>query len=107
MSEQAHHLLRMSIRHHVCIRVIQDSIGFHAGQTGPFVLMEFAEMEPVVHIENATSSLFAERVDTTSSYRKILAELNKVALNEGLSREWIARLATQLGAPREEHDERP
>ena len=64
------------------------------------MLMEFAEIDPIIHIENATSLLFAERRDTSGAYRAILARLAAVALNERQSREWIARLATQLGASR-------
>jgi hypothetical protein len=103
MSEQVHHLLRMSVRPTVEIRVIPDAVGFHAG-IQPFQIMEFTEISPVVHIESQTSVLFLERPDTIAAYRRTVAELSKVALNEGQSRSWLATLATELGEPREDHD---
>lgn len=101
MSEQVHHVLRMSIRSEVWVRVIPETVGVHAGSAGPFMMMEFAEIKPVVHIENATSSLFVERPDSTRAYRAVLAQLATVALDREQSREWISRLASELGDPSE------
>ena len=105
MSGQVHHLLRMSVRPNVEIRVIPDAVGFHAAFQ-PFHLMEFTEMSPVVHIEDQTSVLFLERPDTVAAYRRNVAALSKVALDEGQSRTWLASLASELGEPREEHHAR-
>jgi transcriptional regulator with XRE-family HTH domain len=104
MSEQMHHLLRMSVRPNVEIRVIPDSAGFHAGQV-PFQLMEFTELRPVVFMECQTSALFLERSDTIAGYRQVVANLDSVSLDEGQSRTWLADLASDLGASREERDE--
>jgi transcriptional regulator with XRE-family HTH domain len=105
MGEQVHHLLRMTTRPHVEIRVIPDGLGFHPGRQA-FHLMEFTELHPVVHIEVDTSVLFLERKPTTTAFRRIADALARVALTEGQSRDWIAGLARELGEPREEHDER-
>ncbi|HCT78759.1 MAG TPA: XRE family transcriptional regulator, partial [Micromonosporaceae bacterium] len=104
MSDQVHHLLRMAVRPHVEIRLIPGSVGFHAGHGGPFMLMEFAEINPVVYIENETSSLFGEQPESTRAYRAILRALAEVAFDEAQSRAWISRLARELsghpeGAP--------
>lgn len=104
MSGQVHHLLRMAVRPNVEIRIIPDAVGFHAGHM-PFHLMEFTELHPVIFIEEETSALFMERSDTIAGYRRIAAELDRVALDEGHSRAWIAHRANELGAPREERDE--
>lgn len=103
MSGQVHHMLRMSVRPNIEIRVIPDGVGFHAG-IRPFKLMEFSEINPVVHVESETSVLFLEREDTIAGYKKIVADLSRIALDEGRSRAWLANLATQMGAPREDHD---
>jgi len=104
MSDQVHHLLRMAVRPYVAIRVIPEAIGLHAGQV-PFQLMEFTELNPVVFIENLNSAAFLEQSETIAGYRRIVADLERVALNEERSRAWLADLATALGRPQEERDE--
>lgn len=104
MSGQLHHLLRLSVRPNIEIRVIPDAVGFHAGEMS-FQLMEFTELRPVVFIECPTSALFLERDDTIAGYRRIVANLDNVALSEVHSRAWLANLANKLGARREDHDE--
>jgi transcriptional regulator with XRE-family HTH domain len=104
MSEQVHHLLRMAVRPYVAIRVIPDSVGLHAGQL-PFQLMEFTELNPVAFIENANSAAFLEQKETIAGYRRIVADLDRVALDEGRSRAWLADLASTLGRPQEERDD--
>ncbi|MGH3762091.1 helix-turn-helix domain-containing protein [Actinophytocola sp.] len=104
MSDQVHYLLRMSVRPYVEVRVVPEQVGFHAGQQA-FKLMEFTEINPVLHIENLTSVLFLERTDTIDSYRRNIAVLGKVALDEDRSRSWLADVATELGE--EHHAHRP
>ncbi|HEY7595075.1 MAG TPA: DUF5753 domain-containing protein, partial [Actinophytocola sp.] len=102
MSDQVHHLLRMSVRPYIEIRVVPDAVGFHAGHK-PFKLMEFTEIKPVVHLENQTSVLFLERDDTIAAYRKEIIELGKVALDKDRSRSWLADVASKLGEERHAH----
>jgi predicted XRE-type DNA-binding protein len=106
MSGQVHHLLRMSVRQSIEVRVVRDMAGFHAGQSA-FHLMEFAELHPVVHIEDQTSVLFLEREKTVAVYQRIVDQLARTALTEGQSRNWITHLATKLGEPREDRREPP
>lgn len=104
MSDQVHQLLRMSVRPYIEIRVIPESVGFHAAHK-PFKLMEFTEIKPVVHLENQTSVLFLERDDSIAAYRREIIELGKVALDTDRSRSWLADMASQLGE--EHHAHRP
>jgi Domain of unknown function (DUF5753) len=104
MCGQVHHLLRLSVRPYIEVQVIPDAVGFHAGQQ-PFQLMEFTEINPVLHIENLTSVLFLERSDSIESYRRNIAALSKVALDEERSRTWLAEVARRLGE--EHHAQRP
>jgi transcriptional regulator with XRE-family HTH domain len=106
MSDQLHHLLRMSVRPYLTLRVIPAALGAHAGLSGPFTLMEFAEFRPVVYLDSETSSLFLERREETTAYQRILGALADTALDEGQSRELIATVATELYADREDHDDR-
>ncbi len=106
MSDQLHHLLRMSVRSSVTVRVIPVSLGAHAATAGPFKLMEFAEFKPVVYLEDATFCLFLEKPEEIQAYQHILDALAKTALGEEDSRELIAILATEYSADREDQDAR-
>jgi transcriptional regulator with XRE-family HTH domain len=106
MSDQLHHLLRMSVRPYLTLRVVPTALGAHAGLSGHFTLMEFAEFRPVVYLDSETSSLFLETREEATAYQRILGALAHTALGEGQSRELIATLATELSADREDHDDR-
>ena len=106
MSDQLHHLLRMSVRPYLTLRVVPAALGAHAGMAGSFRVMEFAEFKPVVYLESETSSVFLEKPVEIDAYRRILGALAEIALGEGESRELIATLATELSADREDHDDR-
>ncbi|MDQ3150536.1 MAG: helix-turn-helix domain-containing protein [Actinomycetota bacterium] len=106
MRDQLHHLVRMSTRSYLTLRVVPTSFGAHAATAGPFIFMEFAEFKPVVYLENETSSLFLEKPEETAAYRRILGALAQTTLGEGQSREMIATLATEFYGDREDHDDR-
>jgi len=61
MSDQLHHLLRMSVRPYLTLRVVPAALGAHAGIAGHFTLLEFAELKPVAYLDSQTSSLFLGR----------------------------------------------
>ncbi len=102
MSDQLHHLLRVSMLPCVTLRVVPAALGAHAAMTGAFTLMEFADFRPVVYLESTTSSLFLEQPVEIEAYQQILAALAQTAVGEGQSRELIATVATELYADREE-----
>jgi hypothetical protein len=106
MSEQLHHLLRMSLRPFLTLRVVPAALSAHAAITGTFTLMEFAHFNPVVYLGDETSSLFLETLEEIESYQRILGKLAQTALGEGESRQMIATLATELYADREDDDDR-
>lgn len=103
MSEQLHHLLRMSVRSYIGIRVIPAAFGAHAGTAGSCRLMEFAEFKPVVYVEEETAGHFLEEAPEIAAYRKIFAALANAALDEGQSKDLIARLAVELYGDGEDH----
>ncbi|HEX2301002.1 MAG TPA: DUF5753 domain-containing protein [Pseudonocardiaceae bacterium] len=106
MREQLHHLVRMSARAYLTLRVVPIALGAHAAMAGAFRLMEFAEFQPVVYLESETSSLFLEQQEEITAYRNILKTLARTALGEGQSREFIAALATGYHGNREDHGHR-
>jgi hypothetical protein len=104
MCRQVHHLLQTATRSNVQIRIVPERQGFHAGQR-PFHLMTFLDLKPVVHLESDTSVQFVQRTETVETYQEISNKLARVALSQGESREWLARVARALGPSREErHD---
>lgn len=94
LSDQLHHLLRLSVRPYLSVRVVPTSIGAHAGLAGSFTLMKFAGIPPVVYLETENASLFIEDKDPIEGYTKVLASLGRAALDEEQSRELIASIAT-------------
>ena len=102
LSDQLHHLLRMSVRPPVTIRVIPAALGGHAAVNGSFRLMEFPEFHPVVYLESETTALFLEKREQVNAYRRILYRLAGAALDEGHSRDLIATLAQELSSDLED-----
>ncbi|MGH3912687.1 MAG: Scr1 family TA system antitoxin-like transcriptional regulator, partial [Pseudonocardiaceae bacterium] len=72
MCDQLQHLLRMSMRAYLALRVVPTSLGAHAATAGPFILMEFAEFKPMVYLEGETSCLFLEKPEDIWAYQRIL-----------------------------------
>ncbi|HEY2763672.1 MAG TPA: helix-turn-helix transcriptional regulator [Pseudonocardiaceae bacterium] len=106
MRDQLHHLLRMSTRSYLAIRVVPLSLGAHAATAGPFIFLEYAEFKPVVYLESETASLFLEKPEEIAAYRNVLEALAGTALGEGQSRELLASLANKFYGNREDHDNR-
>jgi transcriptional regulator with XRE-family HTH domain len=75
MLDQVEHLLRMSRRPFLTLRVVPAALGAHAGMTGAFTLLEFADFRPVVYLESTTSSLFLEQPVEIEAYQHILESL--------------------------------
>lgn len=98
MSDQLHELLRSGVRKYISIRVVPASFGAHAGIAGSCRLMEFAELKPMVYVDEQTASHFLEQSKEVETYRKIFAALDDCALDERQSNDLIARLAVELYA---------
>ena len=107
MSDQLHHLLRMSVRPYLELRIVPAGLGAHAGLAGSFRLMEFAAIRPVVYLESETSTLFLEEAAEITAYRAILAALAGTSLDAGQSTDLIGQLAIELYRDSEEHHGHP
>ncbi|RAS59865.1 helix-turn-helix protein [Lentzea atacamensis] len=84
--EQLAHLLRVSVRSYISIRIIPASAGIHAGTSGGFYVMEFAKFPTVVYLETLNRCLFLDDADTVEVYETTLKKLAAVASDEEQSR---------------------
>jgi transcriptional regulator with XRE-family HTH domain len=101
MSDQLHHLLRMCVRSYVNIRLIPAAVGAHAGLAGSCCLMEFADFEPVVYLEEEIAGHFMEEPEEVAAYQRVFAALSAVALDETTTKDVIAALAEDHYRPQE------
>jgi transcriptional regulator with XRE-family HTH domain len=105
MSDQLYHLLRMTVRPNLELRVVPNRIGSHPGIAGSFTMMEFAAFSPVIYLESVGSAVFLENSHQVATYEIILAALADTALSEADSKELIVALATELYADREDNND--
>ncbi|MDX8149276.1 DUF5753 domain-containing protein [Lentzea sp. BCCO 10_0061] len=93
MRAQLQHLEKVSMRSYVVIRVIPTSLGAHAGHSGPFSLLRFHKIEPVVFVESENASLIIESPLPIKSYDAVVESLARTALDEEQSRSLIKDIA--------------
>lgn len=106
MNEQLLQLVFLTSQSQCQIRVVPTKAGPHGGFSGAFQVMRFHEHRPVVCLENITTSLFVESPEDVDAYRRILARLAEIALDEGQSRDFLASLANDHDQPEEADDDR-
>lgn len=94
MHEQMLHLLFQGGRPQCSIRVVPTSAGGRGVASGSFHIFNFPEGAPVVHVEHETTGGFLESRAELEAYRAVLNRVASVALDEGQSRDLIARIAS-------------
>lgn len=96
LSEQLHHLLAMSVRPNIDVRIIATDTDWHPGLYGPFSLITVDNTTSVVHLENARSAVFLPEADDVEGYRRVVVELLGIALSAEQSTAFIAREAERI-----------
>ncbi|MCR3747286.1 helix-turn-helix domain-containing protein [Lentzea californiensis] len=94
MKAQLHHILTMTVRPYISIRVLPSELGAHAGVAGSFVQLGYEKFEPVIFVEGARTGLFLEDKDTVAYYDKVVTALDELALDEEQSRELIISIVS-------------
>ena len=94
--EQLAHLLRMSVRKYISLRIVPRSAGMHAGTCGDFCLMKFPKYPPVVYADSVNYCLFFDDTETVKVHEDILTALAAVALSEEESRAVIDNILEDL-----------
>lgn len=93
--DQLSHLLTVTDRSNVTIRVIPTNASWNPGWEGPFSVATFpegAERAPVVQLENKVSALYLDQPGEVAPYLKAGSRAEEVAISSAASSELIARV---------------
>jgi hypothetical protein len=92
--EQVRHLITMSRHESVTVRITPAvSVGReHPGLTGAFLLLEYADEAPVVHIEQRRTAVYLEGLADTRPYVEAVAQLAALSLDTRASTEFLEQL---------------
>jgi transcriptional regulator with XRE-family HTH domain len=96
MREQLNYLVEMAKRPSVNIQIVPAYVGAHAGMEGPFVIMDYAELPSIVHVENKVASLYLEESRDLQAYRLAYKDLLAVAHSPEHSVGLIKRIAAGM-----------
>jgi len=107
LEQQLEHLLRVTERPHVKVRVLPTGVGLHPGLDGTFTLCVLARpYPPVALVEHLGGRLIVEDM-AAERYEKAFERLSEVALSEVRSAELIAEAAARLGGREPTRHDRP
>lgn len=95
MSDQLHHLLRLSVRPEVSLRVVPRGRGMYSGQHGGFTLLEFRSSGPALYRADHVCGMLLDNHPAVATYQSTVRSLDVVALGEEESRGLISEIAVQ------------
>ncbi|TWP47508.1 helix-turn-helix domain-containing protein [Lentzea tibetensis] len=107
MHDQLMHLMFMADWKNVCLRVIPEDAGAHMAGDGAFVLIERRDKRWVAYVNTRATTVILEADDHIASYEETIKGLERLALDAGESRRFIAELAGGQDRRREAPDDRP
>lgn len=94
MSDQLHHLLRMSVWRNISVRLVPAELGAHPGvSSGAFTMLTFENAPTAVYAELPYHSVWLDRPESVAVYTTIRESLDGRALDGDLSRKLIAGIA--------------
>jgi transcriptional regulator with XRE-family HTH domain len=93
MSDQVDHLVEMSQRQNITLRVVPAEIGYHPGLIGPFDIYDFADAPPITSVEHVHSTAFLHEHEQTAGHRQVAKLLKELALSEETSRSLLREAA--------------
>ncbi|WP_084531233.1 helix-turn-helix domain-containing protein [Nocardia miyunensis] len=105
MKNQACHLAGVSEMPNVSIYVVPfDARSIVGLLAGPFTFIEFPPLphsksteSPIIYVEGYAGDLYLERAEEIERYQRALAEIRRVSLDQGNSREFILAVAREYG----------
>lgn len=96
MSEQLHHVIRMSVSPSLSVRVVPGGRDGYVGAFGPFTLLGSSDYLPVLYREDHGGARLVDDTQVVDVYRSLVHWLRRVALDEQRSRELLGKVATEL-----------
>jgi transcriptional regulator with XRE-family HTH domain len=96
MRGQLGYLLEATYRPRITIRIVPAETGAHAGMSGPFVIMDYAELPSLVHLKNTVGSLYLEDESDVKSYKSAFKDLLAVAIPPDRSQDLISKIARSM-----------
>ncbi len=83
MREQLDHLVSMAKRENVTIQIVPTAAGPHAAVDGAFILLEFAEFQPAVYLQQhpAAGARYSDNQALSDTFMMIAKEVRKLALS--------------------------
>ncbi|QWF79795.1 helix-turn-helix domain-containing protein [Amycolatopsis sp. CA-230715] len=82
MIDQLDHLLTVAERANVSLRVMPLGMDYHQGLCGPFSILDFANLRPIVFSENLGSNVYLYDEEQVAEYRKAAKDITNLALSE-------------------------
>jgi predicted XRE-type DNA-binding protein len=95
VSDQMHHLLRLSVQPHIRIRVVPQRN--RSVTCEPFEVLDREDSITVVCVESLTSLSFLARPATVRAYRRVWNDLQVTALDVDHTRAWLREKAEAMG----------
>jgi transcriptional regulator with XRE-family HTH domain len=95
MKRQLKHLVTVSERPNIGLRVLPTGAGATAGLRGPFMILEFAEEPSLVFVENQDTGIFLDDEAELDRYHRALRNIVNAALPTEETAELIASIATE------------
>lgn len=108
MAGQLEHILDLTKRHSISVRVLPYSAGAHAGMTSTFTLLSFPNAPlssdpvepPLAYVDTLTGALYLNKAEEIRAYELVWTDLESRALNEASSREMIRNALEALSSGR-------
>lgn len=94
--DQLRLIQRLADLPNVCIRIIPGTCGVTRAHMGSFVLLEFTTADPIVHVEQLSTSAFLRDRDDVEEHQKALASLDQVAMKPDKTVKFIANIIEKM-----------
>jgi transcriptional regulator with XRE-family HTH domain len=98
MRAQLHHLIEVAKLPHVTLQVVPFARGGHAGASGSFTVLRFAEqyLPDVVYFEQLTGAVYLEQRPEVEHYLEVMDQLSGEAMTPAATTGFIEQIANEI-----------